>query len=427
MNLPKNGRIVVVDNDPEDALPLIKTLSKLGHPVHFLSGNSKELPAAPFSEIRILFLDMVLIANSSHMDTKAITSMFKSVLDRILSPTNGPFLLIAWTDNQDYVAELREYLAGRNFHYPVIELVKSSCKSDGEFDLDLIKKQLARAIDRNESLDFFVCWENIVNDSASKTANQILELETFDNGWNEKMKSIILKLAASYVGKELEQCNPYEVMTCALFSLNGAFTDTLYTSIQNDSNLKNIQLHFKSIPKNTRPQVNGIINSKISLDQSSKQIGHGMPMPGYVYVHHYATEVPIGELLKLNDSQSHKDPVRKKDDELKNVKQVVLEVTPACDYAQQKAKVSRLLPGFLCPTSIFSCKNGDYLYRSPTIKLNDDDELYMLIFDLRLFTSGPFDAIDQSKYLFRLRPELLADIQSRLSGHVSRLGVISLE
>ena len=431
MNLPKNGRIVIVDDNPNEALPLLKELSRMGHPASFFSGDRGEYPGEPIPGIRILFLDMVLIEGLG-TDPGVVLGPLKSVLGRILSPDNGPILPIAWTDNPGYVGELERYLADKEFPFKVIPLEKSECKSNnGEFRLDLIKGNLAEAIRGNESLDFFTCWENIAHHSAVQTTNHVSGLKPFQSDWNDKMKSIILKLAKSYVGMELRQDDRREVMENALFSLNGAFTDNLHTAIRNDEDMEKIELDFGSMPEDSDFKTDGIINSKLNLDQDTQRTASGKPIPGSIYELHYAQKACLDDLLtpkRTSTKGTTQDAARKETNDSKNnIKHIVLEVTPACDYAQQKSKVSRLIPGFLWPVQLFECKRAGYLYRTPVMKLNGDDDLYRLVFDFRLFTSAPFDEIKRSKYLFRVKQELLADIQSRLASHVSRLGTVSLD
>ena len=252
-----------------------------------------------------------------------------------------------------------------------------------------------------------------------KTTNQISELKPFHDDWNDEMRSIILKLAQSYAGQQLSETDPPKVMLNALFALNGVLTDNLYTEIQKDDNLRGVQLNFNRGSDSTSPRVKGMINSKLNLVCDRQQGAGSSPTPGAVYMHHYAQRVCLADLVKNpNDAEMT--------DLDKDAKHIILEITPACDYAQQKWRVSRLLPGVLLPQKHREkLKTAQFLYCSPIVKLGND-QLFHLVFDFRFFTSAPFNKIDNSQYRFRIRRELLADIQSHLSWHVSRVGIISL-
>lgn len=419
MNLPKNGRIVVVDNNPVEALPLIASLSKSGHPISFFSGKYDDLPQDCVPGIRILFLDMVLVEGTDS-DPVIATAAVKSVLDRILSKNNGPFLSIAWTKVPEYAEELKKYFVERGFHFPIIPLNKIDCKEPGtgDFELDLIYSKITKAIVGYESLGFFTCWENITHDSAMVTVNQIAELEEFTDDWNDKMKFIMLKLAQSYMGKHLNKTNSCKIVTNSLFSLSGAFTDNLHILIGKDECLKNIVLDFSSVDKEDNPEAIGMINSKLHLTE----IGDHEPMPGNVYDSHRTQKVHLDELF--SDCKKTKYAGVKQEIKQKS-RQIVLESTPVCDYAQKKHKAYRLIPGILCPSEFSKhIKNAQFIYRSPIIKY--EGSLYNLVFDFRFFTSVSLNALDNSKWLFRIKQELLVDIQSRLSSHVNRPGITAL-
>ena len=120
------------------------------------------------------------------------------------------------------------------------------------------------------------------------------------------------------------------------------------------------------------------------------------------------------------------DQYERKDELLSRIKHIFLEVSPYCDYAQNKWKMSRLLSGMLWPFDFDrKIKKADFVYKPPVILW--DDQLWRIVFDLRHFTSIVFDRLKDKTPLFRVRHELLVDIQSRLATHVSRPGVMFVE
>lgn len=423
MNLPKNGRIVVVDDNPKEALPLVRSLAKSGHPVLFFSGKEEELPQRPIRGTRILFLDMVLVEGIE--DPRFVLSALKAVLKKILNKNNGPFLAIAWTKHSKYVDELQQYFDKNNFHVLVAELDKSKygLSEGGRFNMRLLNSDIAKEIAKKKSFKIFTCWENIAHESAMTTVNQISSLEESSNDWNDKMKSIIFKTATAYAGEKLDPETPYDVIKNSLFSLSGVFTDNLHNLIRKDTVLKKINLTFSSSgEQNYDLKDIGKINSKLNLvlppDESEKY------MPGSVYELDDIQDICPRELLMKPNAM--KSPCKEMIPEME-FRTIILEATPACDYAQNKQKMHRLVPGFLCPGECYNyVKNtADFVYRSPIIEY--DKKPYCLVFDFRLFTSVTKEEIERFTYLFRIKQELLADFQSRLASHVSRLGVVGLE
>lgn len=65
--LPINGRIVIVDNNINQALPLMREFGKLRLSYSYYDGSSEDLPEEGIEEdVRLVFLDINLIDDSVH-------------------------------------------------------------------------------------------------------------------------------------------------------------------------------------------------------------------------------------------------------------------------------------------------------------------------------------------------------------------------
>jgi hypothetical protein len=123
---------------------------------------------------------------------------------------------------------------------------------------------------------------------------------------------------------------------------------------------------------------------------------------------------------------------------------ILLEVSPSCDYSQNKWKLHRQIPGVLWPIEYISTKihskekeivnQADYIYKSPTFLYCK--KMYKMVFDLRDFSTSNFNDIKNYKEklsfrplnppLFRIRHNLLIEIQSQISKHINRPGFVYL-
>jgi hypothetical protein len=115
--------------------------------------------------------------------------------------------------------------------------------------------------------------------------------------------------------------------------------------------------------------------------------------------------------------------------ELRKILFVELEVTPPCDFAQKKWRKSRVLPGILIPENHhekYPHHETDCIYSAlPIVRIKNEN--YKAIFDFRLFKSVDFEKMKLlGKPLCRFRHELHADIISKLSNHINRLGIAAL-
>lgn len=183
-----------------------------------------------------------------------------------------------------------------------------------------------------------------------------------------------------------------------------------YLSIEPDINTK-LFVDF-NLSINEGP---GVIYRKSARGQKKKRILLG----------NYFEKESI--IFKQNNDQTYVV----KDEKLKEIIFVELNVVPSCDHAQEKwvkAKM-RLLPGVIFPGEYLKdLKKGDSFYKAiPLLKI--DNKCYQCIFDFRLLKSEdiPKSIHRKRKPWFKIRNEVLADILSRLSSHASRVGVAFIE
>jgi hypothetical protein len=86
------------------------------------------------------------------------------------------------------------------------------------------------------------------------------------------------------------------------------------------------------------------------------------------------------------------------------------------------------VPGFIIPASLIKpVKRSDALFVSPVLALKSAfPEPFHLVFDFGYFNCLGFNSLKRHRPLFRLRTDLLVEIQSRLARHINRPGISSL-
>ena len=109
-----------------------------------------------------------------------------------------------------------------------------------------------------------------------------------------------------------------------------------------------------------------------------------------------------------------------------------LEVTPVCDHAQNKIGLSRLITGFAVPVERQKKINGKvqflktlgpfYFYGKPF-----GEGAYMLYVNSRYGITAKPSAVKKLRATARVRPQLLADVQSWASYQAARQGVMMLK
>ncbi len=109
MNGLQTVRVIVVDDDFSEVEPLLRGLSRLG--IGALYFNGRELPTAPFSGIRLVFLDLHLSAASGGTHGAILETI--GVLSQLIPNSKGEIGIICWTKHPDEVNDLNAKLKER--------------------------------------------------------------------------------------------------------------------------------------------------------------------------------------------------------------------------------------------------------------------------------------------------------------------------
>lgn len=417
--LPESGRVVVIDDNSDEALPLINTLSKNRVPVSYFTGKVEQLPAQPLSDVRIVFLDIELGTKGQSNKTKVSTTV--GVIKRIID-VNSPYIMIAWTKYDDLIKEIKKSLKNNSPIF-MLNLEKGKCRdTNGNYDMSEIENRLKEELKKAGIFHLFILWDNLVHKSAGEIVNDFSSFYPLNNDWDKRTSIAFYNLAMAYSGLSVNPANTDAMIKNALLAFNGTFLDTLENNIRY-TGLGEKQI--KVVSGNVEAKIAAKINTRLLCVMSGKS---GKPEPGNVYkldalntANKDKIKVKISELFNSKISK-----YKEKNKLYRQLKHIFLEVSPVCDYAQKKWRVHRVLPGLLWPHEYErTIKKAEfYIYRTPLLEI--DNNLYILVFDLRHLTSLNFNELQNKKPLFRIRHELLVDIQAYTARHINRPGVTSL-
>jgi len=423
MPLPQSGRVVVIDDNYNEVEAIIKMLSQQRISVTYFSGKLDELPEQPFPDVRIIFLDVVL--SGLTVGNTTIVSALMGVLGKIVNKNNGPFVVVLWTKHPDHIEGLKNALQNEGYKAIIIDLEKTDFfEKNGSFKSDSYTKLKQRINGKLKEIDIFkifIHWENVVNDAASRTVNNFSQLSEFKNKdeWNKNIKSIFNKMAEAWAGKTFDTEVSEEIIRNALFTFNGIFEDTFENLIQSDNSIPEIVFSHE----NVMSEVVSKINTRLLLDFT----GLDRFNPGNIYIEENVEEI-LKDIMDINETQL--------DDIKNNSIPIFAEITPLCDFLQDKMKLSRIIKGVLLPenttdnngTNIWKkIKKSDFVYTTPQFYYEDKNKLYKLVLDFKYFSSKSLSDIKNKKPIFRLRKDILNEIQIKLSSHISRTGVLFLD
>lgn len=452
MNLPLNGRIAIIDNELEQAIPLMKIFAKNQMPYVFYKGDDLSyLPSedTTHNDIRLLFLDINLINSRTPTENEVRSSLY-SVIRRVISVNNFPYSLIYWSrQEKEYskvVKSLFENELSDRKPINIIPFVKSDFFpnfSDVEVtnDLDLIA-EINKVINTDYAYSYLLNWENQVHHSTDKTLQEVFSAYHLFKDWTNNANYILEKLGRAYLGKHFSDATPADKIKASFISFNSVFKDTLEHIVYNTelTNVQTLTYDTEKVESNVYS-----INEKLNLSKDVKNIAES----GNVIVMEESDDI-FGKLLnKLISFFQLKNYLRFKNKEIqevdlkkladvehKKIKKEIKEswvklavvVTPVCDFVQKENKVyDRIVKGLLIPSKYknFIDDKSEAVYILPiTISYNNKD--YILILDFRYFSTLDLSA-ENATPIFRLRQELLAEIQSRLARHINRQGILFLD
>ncbi len=487
MFLPTNGRILIVDDKIEQAVPLINVLSKNKLPFTFHTADVNQLPATPYNDIRLIFLDINL---TDGVNEDAIKAQLQATLTRLVHP-GIPYILIIWSIRENEYEELISDLFDTQIPQlaPIIKVSLSKSQyfsiipETGNYEananiISRINTKLKSELDKIDSFKLLIYWEKMIHEAISQVILQFSSIIENDKYWSSNLKHIFYKLAHAQLGKTLKNENEVAIIQAVLKTLTSGLNDKIDFNLYNSTTLpfnlntkkqgvnyykligeNEIKLKWEDLTTNViyinsvekgRNKVvdkltNGNADDLASINSFKDIYRHMSPklntalliglekrlrlQPGNVYYK------PVAGSKKRKLLATYLKGIDKKNDQgfvyqnISAIRFVELECTPICDYSQKKWLRSRILPGLLLHSSFFSLLNSenDSLYKEiPPFQF--ENEVYKLVFDYRLFKSINLanDHNKQSNFLFRLKNDVLVDIQARISSHIIRPGITTI-
>ena len=493
MRLPKNGKVIILDNEPKEAAPLIQVLTKNKIPHLYYTGDTEQLPIAgdTFDDVRVLFLDINLTNNAVN---EATIAQLNNTLRRLIKP-GTPYIAAIWSNNQEshlpLVNELFDNRAPDIAPISKILLDKSEffqysfeegyiLDPDRPKVLEDIQDKIDECLSQVDAMRLLIEWENSISDALNETILGISDIVDNNTFWNNNLKHIFYKLAHAQLGKTIFSAGNQELQHAALHTLIKSFSDRVEMKISNilidpeldlmnsgksyyrkinDAEVKLVWenlTYFLFIDGTQKAQSKNVSQLIARNNPAEEEITSELKSVYSLISPKLNTELLISKSPKINFhpgnvySRSVTGPKKRKllktyfpkiDDkdregkykiqDLKVFKFVEVECTPICDYSQSKRLRYRFLSGVLYQNDIdpklFDSTLDSMYTEIPPFLYNG--KVYKLAFDYRLFKS--INKVDTLKFtadnfLFRLKSELLIDIQARISSHVNRPGIITI-
>ena len=278
MILPENGSVVIIDDDPNQAKPIIDALAKRGISTTYFKGTGEnEIPNEPLKNVRLAILDLQL--NTMDRDAHTIATRLVNVLNKVISDDNGPFMVLTWSlkdnlfgeefrnevmkqDNQRVpvcIATLEkseclqrlqenivEELAGSVikelktlFDENDLEQIKSAILKNSNEDMyyeatpdafEKIEESLKGALEKAGVFHLFVIWENLIRRAGYRMVNHVASTIEYNELWEGNMRDVLKRLAKAISGKNTLTDNLLLKKALSIFS--GSYSEELENEIR---------------------------------------------------------------------------------------------------------------------------------------------------------------------------------------------------
>lgn len=444
--LPLTGRIVIIDDDFNQALPLMEELGKRRLPYLYYNGDPDKLPEQDsINDVRLVFLDINLQGNSVR-PVKELFPIIYAVLNRIISSNNFPYILACWSRNtEDYnyiIEQLKKQMANRK---PICSIPLSkedfftmTGERTDDFDdkINSLFTQITDEVAKHISFANLLQWENHIHMAANRALTE--GLSCINNEWDSTADWIFTKWGLAYSGRRFKSQTASEKLKAAFFTLNHFMQEAMDLEISHKvpldskfnedlSNRNESLLHFNeklifSFCQTSPKEPGRIVITDSELDLFKDTLG--------TFLRDTSSIIP----LVKQDGMSDRDLTKAVNKYLKSTREDIykqwdifkLIINPICDFAQDKLRLNRVIPGIFIPAKYYNfiIKNSDAIYVSPKFHYTKKNEDYFFILDFRYFTS---EKNDQGESSMKIKQIVLAEILSKLSRHINRQGLLFID
>lgn len=440
MNGLTGARVVIVDDEEKEAIPVIREFSKRGVPSVYYK-DVDDLPSSDAQKllgVRLAVLDMDLIGGA--VSEKSMISTLLGYLRKVLRSDNGPYGILIWTKH----VTVKELFEEEIFNVPdipkpvfVVCISKYECRDKkGNFQLKKVASKISKTLDSFSPLFLLQKWEETSFISATQVTNQLANLSTRPaanlNEWRNLWKTEFLQLMHSIAVAEAgQQLNADKAISSLYGAMNPLHTDRMESNVSRLR--KSPQAYFKEIlaSKSTEDK-----QAKIKLNTMLLLAFDGVNdfYAGNIYMKsRLGASIPsVGKMLDAVVAGDNPDARTKNKSELLPLaKSVAVEITAACDHSQNNIQNARMLVGLLIPNDKLNKlkRSAEFIYKLGPVFLDIKGMPageYCFYFSARHLITIELKHILNVSPFARLRGQAFGDLQAWFARQSTRPGMVLL-
>ena len=440
-------RFIVIDDNPSHLNAILDAFQDIGTPCLGVTYDPEHgLTQKHFSGVRALFIDFHLVSQLPATDETANFAVIAQILEDIISPTGGPFILVIWTQHDKSVPGLAEYLEDPNSSLPpsarplaILSLPKDqfiTLNTGVARDTDRLRAEIERAISKNPQLHALLSWETEVQSAAGVTLSALVDLVPHNTrnaaSIARELDRILSRLATAAVGRPHVAGDPRAAITSALAPI-------LADRIVNLEDGEDSRIIWRNAvtgigtgmwDAERSGKVNRMLHLAVPPSEtiSSTAWGAVVEFPGGQW-----NDRCLKNLFGVKKKELLGGEFKIERDGRAECSPRLVRVGAACDHAQDRSGPLQYLLGIEIPCSVNRKKDKTGTvrlpsaeWRSPTLAINPGSDPFVLAVNARYSRSVTSNTAMQWKTAYRLREQLLMHLISHASGYLSRPGIIQL-
>ena len=435
-------RFVVVDDNAKHVAGILDALQALGAPgLGVIYDPETGLDSRHFEGVRALLMDLHLIESAATTDETRHYATIVNILEANISPTGGPFILVIWTEHNQLIGELRDYLdAGLDAEKPYArplavvglsktEFINLETGEPNEGRADALRDAVDRAVGDQPQLAALVAWEADVQAAAGATLSALVELVPEDARNTASLAGgideILTRLAREAVGQDHVATDPRAAITSALAPIladrivNQDVPDAVATTWKEAVSWQG----GEQLDAPRAGKVNRMLHVAVPTSEKILPTAWGavVEFPEELWKDEELNGVfgITGEFL-LND-EFKIDPEKHE-----HCGRRLIRVGAACDHVQNRPGPITYLFGVEIQPEKKRKSRPQSVWKSPILETSPEDGPLVLLVSARYSISLPAGGAKAWKPVYRLREQLLMHLVSHASGHMARPGIVQL-
>lgn len=427
--------VIVIDDKHSEVEGIIEGYRNDGagclfYNAHLVDGD--EHPDKPYSDVRIVFLDVYYTDNTTDYDPELCSGWIDSIVNK-----KSFYVLVIWSKDTDHTTEIMEELAKiEKTPFIVIERNKSKYIVEGVFDFEKLVNDINSQIGDVKVIEELEHWK----ESIILSSNIVLG-HLSNNLDQSRLIKRLQKIIIGHGGKSISQSDDnhlkreslYDAMDKVLISNSKSVRPIDEISQENIDNLYNI-------PENITADIDTVLNSWFHFNLYSSPLKQNRVIQGTLasYKSNFLESMftiqnddNIKSCFKIQIDASQDG------DNNTSIQNVCLLLSRPCDIAQLKTGNNvKLLSGIMINNpqrkanlrkDIKTSTKFDSLLLLDHINITEECIDSCLVFDYRYAFSIPIDIYLNKFDFFKIvNKEILSEVQVSYSSYTSRLGITQI-